>query len=239
MRKISSASLLLIFPLIFVAVVVVAQDNSDPLADDPNCAPANIAQQQTAFAELLTLNFEDNPETARENLFKLGKFYQELALNCGYQPTEQEINALIQTTLQVADVGAILAANTVGTDVDAILTELEGLRGDSFSGQLLYNGIEPVLGNTTLGCAGCHLGEVAPLTEGTYTRVTDIRLQQPELSGYTSTQYIVESIVRPNAYIPPGYLEGLMPAAYGSQLTAQQMADLVAYIESQDQLLEE
>ncbi len=240
MRKILGLTAALVS--LCIAVVVLAQNDQntdDPLSTDPNCAPATLAQQQDAFAALLTLDFEADPEAARENLFKLGKFYQELALNCGYQPTEQEVDALIQTALQVADVADILAANTVGDDVQAILTQLAGVQGDPFNGQLLYNGIEPVLGNTTLGCAGCHQGEVAPLTEGTYTRVTDVRLQQPELSGYTVEQYLVESIVRPNDYIAPAYTEGLMPMNYGSQLTLQQMADLIAYTQSQDQLLDE
>lgn len=225
--------------VLLVVAPALAQGSDDPLVNNPNCEAGMLAQRQTAFAEFLVIDFANDPVRARENMFKLGQFYQQLAIDCGYWPTEAELDTLIQTVLRVANVGQILAANTVGTDVEAILAQLEQVQGDSFNGQLLYNGIEPVLGNTTLGCAGCHLGEVAPLTEGTYTRVLDERLLQPEFADYTARQYLVESIVQPNAYVVPNYIEGLMPDGYGSQLDLQQLADLLAYMESQDQPLDE
>ena len=132
----------------------------------------------------------------------------------------------------------LLKAQSVGDVVDAIMLELDALYGDPFQGQALYNGAEPALGGVALGCAGCHENEsAAPLTAGTWTRVNDRRLRLPRFADYSEKRYFVESIVQPAAYLAPDY-DNLMPAFYGSQLTAQQLADLVAYLDSQDQLLD-
>lgn len=207
--------------------------------DNPECTPQRLAEQQQLFLDLLTLSPDDDPQAAAADLYRLGALYQNLALTCGYQPTEPERDALIQTVLGVADVETILAANAVGTDVDTILAELETVTGDSFNGQLLYSGMQPALDGSELGCAGCHAGDAAPNTEGTWTRVDEIRLELAQFSDYDHTRYLVESIVLPNAYIVPDYQAGLMPTFYGSRLDVQQMADLIAYLNSQDQRLDE
>jgi mono/diheme cytochrome c family protein len=131
-----------------------------------------------------------------------------LALACGYIPAD-------------------FASRTVGQDVARILELLPEVFGDPLNGQLLYN--------ETYGCAVCHQGEnaVGPATEGTYTRTEEVRLSLPEFAGYTVTQYLVESIVHPDAYVVPEYANA-MPRFYGDQLTLQELADLVAYLESQD-----
>lgn len=225
--------------IIILSVGLIAAQDAPPLPQTPECDATTLNEQLITFNELLSTDFNDDPLAARENLFRLGTLYTDLALTCGYQPTEQEVNTLIQQTLSLADMTQIVAANAIGDDVDAIMTDLDTLIGDPLSGQLLYNGIENALDGTALGCSGCHLGEVAPLTEGTWTRINDIRLNDPALEGYSVRQYIVESIVLPNVYITPDYIEGLMPNNYGTRLDIQQLADIVAYLESQDQLLED
>jgi mono/diheme cytochrome c family protein len=42
--------------------------------------------------------------------------------------------------------------------------------------------------------------------------------------------FVRESIVKPNAYISPGYPKGVMPQTFGTQLSKAQLADLVAFI---------
>lgn len=227
-----------LFCVVCMGVLVIAQ-TEQPYNDDPSCTPSQVATQQETFAQLLTFDFDNQPDLSRDNLYRLGALYQQLAVNCGYQPSEQEIDALIQLTLSLTDVETVLAANAVGDDVDAILAELETVNGDVFNGQLLYNSIEPSLDGGLLGCAGCHLGEVAPLTEGTWTRTHDIRLNDPALAGYDVTRYLVESIVQPDVYIAPDYMPQLMPQNFGNRLDLQQLADIIAYLESQDQLLED
>jgi mono/diheme cytochrome c family protein len=223
--------------LIAGAGLLIAQDGN-PITN-PECAPEVLASQQAAFMQILKFDFENAPDTSIANMFRLGAVYQDLAIKCGYQPSQQEIDALIQRTLSLTDLQTLIAANAVGEDVAAILTELATVRGDVLHGQELYNGLAPVLDGSLLGCAACHNGQTAPSVEGTWTRVNDIRLLEPQLAGYTVEQYLIESIVHPNAYIAPDYLEGLMPTFYGTRLDLQQLADLLAYLMSQDQLLEE
>jgi len=42
--------------------------------------------------------------------------------------------------------------------------------------------------------------------------------------------FVRESILKPNAYISPGYKKGVMPQTFGKQLSTTQLADLVAFI---------
>lgn len=171
---------------------------------------ALLDQQQALQAQLASFEADSaaNPGVALDNLFKVGAAYQELALACGYIPPD-------------------FADRTVGQDIDRILALLPEVFGDPINGQLLYN--------DTYGCAACHQGEshVGPATEGTYTRVDEIRLALPEFADYTVTHYLVASIIHPDAFVVPDYTN-VMPRFYGDQLSLQELADLVAYLESQD-----
>ncbi len=227
---------LLIFIISMMLIVpTVAQDDDV----SPDCLPENLAQQQSTFAEFLTPDFEGDSEQAIANLFRLGAAYQEMALRCGYTPTEPEVSTMLDQVLAFASLDDLIQAQSVGNDVETILMELDEIVGDPIAGQLLYNGLEPALGGAILGCSGCHEGgEIAPSTEGTWTRVSDVRLLLPEFEDYTVDEYLIESIVNPDVYQVPEYT-GVMPNIYYNQLTIQQLADLVAFLDSQDQLLED
>ncbi len=200
------------------------------------CAPEELKSQQNTLAGYLSPDFAGDYNLAIANLFRLGSLYQSMALRCGYMPSEPEINSMLEAALSFVTLEDLIAAQSVGSDVAAILLDLQETYGDPLAGQMLYNGLEPALGGVALGCAGCHENEaVAPLTAGTWTRINDIRLEQPELRDYSHRQYLVESIVRPLAYTIPDY-PPLMPDFYGSQLSTQHLADLVAFLDSQDQL---
>ena len=109
--------------------------------------------------------------------------------------------------------------------------------GDATRGETLYTSNE-------LGCSSCHLGGViGPDTVGTATRAADRIANAPELAGYTVEQYLVESILQPNAYIVPDedsktYSAGgisLMQQNYSDRIDSQDLADLVAYLMTQSQ----
>lgn len=153
----------------------------------------------------------------------------------GSEWTVDDLLAVQQFPKVPAD-GAIIAelmANAeprvgVDTPIADIMVGLADVTGDPQNGQTLYNG--------SLACSGCHMNAaVAPLTEGTWTRVQEVRLLEPQFAGYTGEQYVAESIIHPNAYLSPGYGANLMPQNFGERLTYQDLADLVAYIKSQDQ----
>ena len=202
------------------------------------CSDEELTRQQEAIALYLTFDFANDRDMALANLFRLGAIYQSMALDCGYAPNQAEVNVMLEQVLDYASLDDLILAQSVGVDVEEILNELDAVFGDPLNGQLLYNGLEPALGGSPLGCAGCHENEaIAPLTAGAWTRINDIRLKLPQFAEYSHRQFLVESIVRPLDYITPDYAQ-VMPEFYGGQLTIQQLADLVAYLDSQDQLLE-
>ncbi len=223
---------LLILLILTLMLPVAAQDVF------VGCTDEELTRQQETFALYLTLDFANDRDMALANLFRLGAIYQSMALDCGYAPNKAEVNVMLERVLDYASLDDLILAQSAGDDLEQILTELDEVYGDPLRGQLLYNGLEPALGGSPLGCAGCHENEaIAPLTAGTWTRINDIRLKLPPFAEYSHRQFLVESIVRPLEYITPDYAE-VMPEFYGGQLTIQQLADLVAYLDSQDQLLE-
>ncbi len=226
---------LYLYLLPMLLLLVLSSAAQDDVAE--GCTAEELAQQQSTLASYLTLDFAEAAERGIANLFRLGALYQSMALHCGYQPNEPEVDGMLERALRFVSLDELIAAQSVGADVEAIMLELEEVSGDPLVGQMLYNGLEPALGGVALGCAGCHENEaVAPLTAGTWTRINDIRLPLPQFDEYSHRQFLVESIVKPMAYISPDYA-AVMPDFYGSQLTTQQLADLVAFLDSQDQLI--
>jgi len=121
----------------------------------------------------------------------------------------------------------------IGTNVEEATAATIALTGDPVRGEALYNGGERTEAGIRLGCSSCHLGGAqAPATELTWEVVNNERLLDPALAGYTAEQYLVESIIRPNDYVVETYASGVMPANYGDQFTAQDMADVIAYLRS-------
>lgn len=81
----------------------------------------------------------------------------------------------------------------------------------------------------SLVCASCHSlaadqAIVGPSLAGLGARAAT---RKP---GYSAEMYIYESITHPGAYVVSGFNDGVMPANLKDTLTAQQMADLVAYL---------
>jgi hypothetical protein len=182
-----------------------------PAPVDLTCDPAELMKQQHDLAaqlQALKLDTSEDAGQSLDKLFKVGEAYQELALNCGYIPADA-------------------ATRTVGKDVTRILNTLSTVSGDPINGQVLYNG--------DLGCAGCHLGDapIAPPVEGTYTRIEEERLKDPLLANYTPEHYLVESIIDPAHYLVPNF-PNVMLNNFGDRITLQDLADLIAFLESQD-----
>jgi len=231
MQKPKYRIILLLLGAFFVTTgLLLAQDDSSV-----DCSTeALLAQVNT-----LSNNYPLEGEDSTANLYHLGAAFQDLSLKCGYFPSNEEVDAQIKQTLNLAPLSRIIAVSAVGTDIDKIIAELDTVQGDSFEGQLLYNGIDMGLDGAELGCTSCHNGTTAPAVEGTYTRVEDIRLKEPQFADYDAIRYLVESIVQPQAYIVPGFEAVSMSSNFGMRLDLQDLADLIAFLESQDQVIEE
>jgi mono/diheme cytochrome c family protein len=117
------------------------------------------------------------------------------------------------------------SAEMVGTDITIALPE-----GDPERGKALSEG--------PLGCSGCHVlatvgppwsasGDLPPLEERAAQRIA-----AEDYSGEAADaqQYLIESILKPDAYVVAGYPPGVMPRTYGERMTAQDLADVLAYM---------
>jgi hypothetical protein len=79
------------------------------------------------------------------------------------------------------------------------------------------------------GCQACH--SLAPGDDRTGPSLAGLNQRAASaVPGYTPEQYVYESIINPEAHLAPGYGRGLMPSNYGSRLTPQQLADLLAFL---------
>jgi cytochrome c2 len=82
---------------------------------------------------------------------------------------------------------------------------------------------------TSAGCSACHSldpGEkiIGPSLSGISTRAGTTK------ADYSAEKYIFESISDPNAYLVEGFQGDMMPANFNGRLSAQQLADLVAFL---------
>ncbi|MCU0480392.1 MAG: c-type cytochrome [Anaerolineae bacterium] len=219
------------YPIFFVIALtligvgyILAQTATPTIPADFECSQAELIFVQYDFQVALDTfdeQYLQSPDTALALLYDTGKAYQQLALKCGYLPPD-------------------FASLAAGTDMAIIMNALNDLQGDPIRGQAIYNNLELSGTADQVACAGCHESEggTAPLTEGTWTRWDEIHRLEPQFEGYTFAQYIVESIIYPNAYIAEPYAEGVMPIDFGEKLTLQDLADIITFLESQDQLLD-
>jgi mono/diheme cytochrome c family protein len=79
------------------------------------------------------------------------------------------------------------------------------------------------------GCAACHTLAAAGATGKIGPDLDDLTAEAAK-AGEPLEAFIKESIVNPGAYIAPGYAAGIMPPSFGTSLTPQQLADLVAFV---------
>jgi mono/diheme cytochrome c family protein len=148
--------------------------------------------------------------------------------------TVEDLLAINQFPIVPGAAGATAVENPIGvnTEIAAIMEGLAGVTGDLQRGQEYYTG-------TTYACFGCHgNAAVAPPMEGTWTRVEEVRLQDAQFAGYTGEQYLAESITHPHAYVVSPYPDGVMPDTFADRMDYQILADIIAYLKSQDQPLQ-
>ncbi len=130
------------------------------------------------------------------------------------------------------------AVVSVGTDITAALPAGDAARGETVV--------------QTLGCPACHISQGGAATigpawlassdpngQGIGTRA-GLRITEADYTGKATTaeQYIFESVVSPDAFIvpPAGQYapagQSLMPHDYAGRVSAEMMADIIAYLET-------
>jgi cytochrome c oxidase subunit 2 len=90
-------------------------------------------------------------------------------------------------------------------------------------------GILGLLCVSAAGCGSCHTLAAAGTT-GTVGPDLDSLAGDAQKAGEPLDAFIKSSIVDPGAYVPSGYSDGVMPATFGSSLSASDIDDLVAFI---------
>jgi mono/diheme cytochrome c family protein len=141
----------------------------------------------------------------------------------------QSIAAFIMNwkdTAQVVEAPAQLAGPAVGTDITKNLPE-----GNAANGEKL---------TASLACTACHiLAPTGPAwmakdgQPGIGSRAAE-RIKDPGYTGKATSpeQYLFESIVNPNGFVVSGFPPNVMPPSYANQLTDQDMADIIAYLQT-------
>lgn len=92
-------------------------------------------------------------------------------------------------------------------------------------------------GMLTPNCITCHVldpngdSTSGPVAHG-WATLAEERLASPDYTGSATTaaEYLRESIVNPDVYIVGDYVPGVMYQQYGSELSAEQLDALVAYM---------
>jgi mono/diheme cytochrome c family protein len=80
------------------------------------------------------------------------------------------------------------------------------------------------------GCGGCHTLKAAPGANGKVGPDLDNLKQEAAQAKQPLAAFIKESIVKPDAYIAPGF-SNAMPATFGTQIPADKLTQLVQYLE--------
>ena len=80
------------------------------------------------------------------------------------------------------------------------------------------------------GCGGCHTLTAAPGANGKIGPNLDNLKQEAAGAKQPLAAFIKESIVKPSAYIAPGF-SNAMPATFGTQIPPDQLNQLVQYLE--------
>lgn len=195
--------------------------NGNAMAAWSQLAGGPLRQDQIEDLTSYILNWDKGTNWTTDDLFAVNQFAR----------VKADAARIVTTGGEVDEASA-----PIGRNVEDIVASVEALTGDAARGEQLYNGTAQTgtMPPVVLGCAGCHNGgAVGPATAGTWSRTQNERLTEPEFSDYTVEQYLVESIVRPDEYVVEGYTAGAMLQVYGEQMTAQDMADVLAYLESQ------
>jgi cytochrome c oxidase subunit 2 len=82
------------------------------------------------------------------------------------------------------------------------------------------------------GCGTCHTLAAAGTT-GTVGPNLGVRLvPDAKKAGMPVKAFIMESIVKPNAFIAPGFGPNVMPQTFGQTLTQSQIQALVNFLSS-------
>jgi mono/diheme cytochrome c family protein len=111
-------------------------------------------------------------------------------------------------------------APTAETVVGTVPGEIDLSKGDAAAGEEVFNE------TANPACSTCH-------TYGPADSEQTLGPNLDEALAGDDPEFVLESIVNPDAEITDGFADNLMPEDYGEKLNEQQLADLVAFLKPQ------
>ncbi|MCS6825694.1 MAG: c-type cytochrome [Caldilinea sp.] len=133
------------------------------------------------------------------------------------QPTPTE--AAVEPPTEAS---ALIAMTPVDASVDRLPAEIATLlsTADPANGEQL---------TVVYGCIACHsLQAMQTMVGPSWHNLGAVAATRVE--GQSAEAYLYASIVEPNVHLVDGFQAGLMPATYQDMLTAEQIADIIAYL---------
>lgn len=120
----------------------------------------------------------------------------------------------------------IVGLAACGGDGAATEPEGDGAAGDPAAGEQVYHEV------ASPACDTCHSLEagqtlVGPSLDGLGAAAAT------RVDGVSAEEYVRQAITDPNAHVVEGFSGNIMPANYGTQLTAEQVNDLIAFLLTQ------
>jgi mono/diheme cytochrome c family protein len=101
--------------------------------------------------------------------------------------------------------------------------------GDAARGQELFH--QTVTGSASApGCVTCHALEPGVTLVG--PSLAGVGAHSPHVEGLSMEAYLHQSIAEPDAFVVEGFAAGVMYRNYGRELSQQQLADLVVFLQS-------
>lgn len=95
--------------------------------------------------------------------------------------------------------------------------------GDPVAGEAVYAQV------ASPTCGSCHsLSPGETIVGPSLAGMAEVAGQR--VSGQSAEAYLRESILDPDAYLVEGFGPGIMPSTYSTQLSDEQITDLVAYL---------
>jgi mono/diheme cytochrome c family protein len=119
-----------------------------------------------------------------------------------------------------------------GTDAEAVAAYVAQVAGNPAAAPASGGKITATSGKDVFaaaGCSSCHTFKPAG-SSGTVGPDLDQLAAEAKRAGQPLDSFTRESIVKPDAYIEPGYPKGVMPADFSTKLSSAQIDALVTFL---------
>jgi mono/diheme cytochrome c family protein len=117
--------------------------------------------------------------------------------------------------------GKKVVSPTPDTVVGTLPKPAAAPKGDATAGKAVFS---------SSGCSACHTFKPAAATGKVGPDLDNLAAEAKQANQGTLEAFTLASITTPDAYIAPGFKAGIMPGTFGQSLSAQQLADLVAFL---------